>query len=175
MNTQRSKKRARAFGFPPTSLPDPAGDNKTYRLISDLATKLRLSSKITDRRTAGKELLSLLSNVKTKKKLLIESSSDNPRELGAVYRMVVTNALYASESILQKKSTKLMADDVTLPYKLMRHCEGHGSSVFSRKDVLALLNYCLNMLNHDPAKEAAETDLLEMLSFLCSNADYVVS
>jgi hypothetical protein len=177
----------------------------TYRQISDFAQKLRLSTKVTERRLAGKELLRLLSDVRTRQKLLREAGGKQTA-LSAVYQMILRNATYAAELVTtssegKSRSTKVQPDDVTLPYKLLRRIVsdssggggGGGSNEINthnaatsttyREDpgllppneVAALLKFCLDMLNYDPAKAAAETELLDMLSFLCSQPEYVVS
>lgn len=46
--------------------------------------------------------------------------------------------------------------------------------VLSANDIVDLLNFCIKMLNEQPALDVAEMDLLEMMNHLCSQPQYVV-
>lgn len=46
--------------------------------------------------------------------------------------------------------------------------------VLSANDIVDLLNFCIKMLNKQPALDVAEMDLLEMMNHLCSQPQYVV-
>ena len=170
----------------------------TYRVILRLAQQLRTEKKLTDRRHAGKELLSMLADAKVRSKLHREAKSANSQSsstkeaISSLWKVVIRNALYAAETSVESSSAStkkqqrvLQPDEIMLPFKLLRRSEdtrleediSHmlmSPDLLSGKEVLDLLNFCLNMLNDDQALQLLELDLLEMLSHLCSRPEYVV-
>jgi hypothetical protein len=114
-----------------------------------------------------------------------------------MWRVLIKDSIVAAERGTSGKS-KLMLEDVVLPYKLLILCDrdiqitsmdhpNHhphqhgeekeafaGGTNLSSKEILALLKYCLETLTDEKANEAgADFDLLRMLHHLCSRSDYV--
>eukprot|EP00978_Attheya_sp_CCMP212_P021524 scaffold62915_cov55-Attheya_sp.AAC.2 len=153
----------------------------TYGRISSLGTQLRTETRVTARREAGRNLLSLLSDHKTRSRLFREACSrggvrKGRAALAAMWRVLIKDSIAAAERGTSGKS-KLMLEDVVLPYKLLILCdrdEENSGTNLSSKEILALLKYCLETLTDEKANEAgADFDLLRMLHHLCSRSDYV--
>lgn len=165
----------------------------TVEKIDRLANKLYNETKVTDRRSQAKELLSLLVKKEVRRKLVSECTPDKagPDDLSvpAQRRLrlsqlwsVVVVAAVSSAMNQRSGRAKLKESDVDFPYHLLIASE-EPDGVFdndslaipklAKKDVNRLLNYCLNMLDDEEACKLSETNLLLMLLQLCSKEDYV--
>jgi hypothetical protein len=167
----------------------------TYRKIRSIAKQLLEEKSVKERRLAGKELETLLENHGNRCKLASEATPPAHKRgrvsinvaqrnaLAEVWRFVIQNALLASRKtvLATTKKVKVTADDVNLPWKLLRLCskvdEEFGSPpnvpTLSRNETKLLTKYCLAMLENDDALRLAEVNLLEMLDHICSRREFV--
>jgi hypothetical protein len=167
----------------------------TYQKIRSLAKQLLEEKAVKERRLAGAELEKLLGSANNRRKLASEVTPPAHKRgrvsinvaqrnaLAEVWRFIIQNALLASRKIVfaTTKKVKVTADDVNLPWKLLRLCskveDDFGSPpnvpTLSRNETKLLTKYCLDMLEDDDALRLAEVNLLEMLDHICSRREFV--
>jgi hypothetical protein len=167
----------------------------TYQKIRSIAKQLLDEKSVKERRLAGIELETLLANHGNRRKLASEVTPPAHKRgrislhvaqrnaLAEVWRFVIQNALLASRKtvLATTKKVKVTADDVNLPWKLLRLCskidEEFGSPpnvpTLSRNETKLLTKYCLVMLENEDALRLAEVNLLEMLHHICSRREFV--
>ncbi len=89
----------------------------------------------------------------------------------------LTNASASAATIIPtaKEDRDTSTSTFELPYYHHNMSNTPTSTlVLSANDIVDLLNFCIKMLNEQPALEIAEMDLLEMMNHLCSQPQYVV-
>jgi hypothetical protein len=166
----------------------------TYQKIRSLAKQLLEEKAVKERRLAGTELEKLLGSATNRRKLASEVTPPAHKRgrvsinvaqrnaLAEVWRFVIQNALLASRKIVlaTTKKVKVTADDVNLPWKLLRLCSKEEDfesppnvPTLSRNETKLLTKYCLDMLEDDDALRVAEVSLLEMLEHICSRREFV--
>lgn len=167
----------------------------TVEKIDKLANKLYNETKVLERRSQGRELLSLLKKKEVRRKLISECTPEKagpddlsiPAQrrlrLSQLWSVVIVAAVSSVSNHRSGKSkAKLQQFDVDLPYHLLIASD-EPDGIFdndslaipklAKKDVNRLLNYCLNMLDYEEALKLSEANLLLMLRQLCSKEDYV--
>lgn len=167
----------------------------TYNEIRRLTNDLRTETKVKARRDLGMVLLNKLKNETILRKLLVEATPESTnwpeedsvaakrcRALSGMWSQIVMGAINIAESIVAAKKVKLTDHDVQLPYRLLLACDKSNEilgdpsvsiPLLAKKAVRSLLKYCLAFLNDEEAVTVGRLELLEMLSYLCSKAEYV--
>lgn len=164
----------------------------TYQRIRSVAKQCVDEKNLPKRRAAGIELEKLLANPGNRRKLASEVTPPAHKRgrvsisvarrnaLAEVWRFIIQNVLQASRKNLDA-TKKVTADDVVLPWKLLRLCskveEDFGSPLnlptLSRNETKLLTQYCLDMLDNEDALRLAEVSMLEMLDHICSRREFV--
>lgn len=145
----------------------------TYSEISSLSTQLGSESHAKKRRETGQKLVSLLSNHSVRSRLAKEAAARSSagggraaiakrKALAQLWRVLIRSALMAAKKASEGRG-KLNRDDVMLPYRFLSLCDipgdkqdassshqddgaQHVGTKLSRKEILDLLKYCLDML-----------------------------
>lgn len=153
----------------------------TYKRITKLSEALE-SSKITERRAAGRELRELLATPEIRQRLSEEASvgsSDTTMAIRLRRRHALTQfwRLLIGRALACKKSYKT-AEDILLPFKLIQSCDVHVDDEFeagklSKDEVKKLFKYAMELLKTDEALEVAETEILEYVAYMTSRRQYV--
>lgn len=165
-----------------------------YNKIAELCRNLNPGDKrtsVTQMRSAGKELLQLLSDDPVRRRLAQEATPESlepgesvqaiqRRAVAQIWRLVIANAIASAEKILDSKY-KMTNEDVRLPAKLYQ-VSSYADDLFdenapalSKKEYNMLLEYCITMLNDDKVMgvDGAEKSLLDMLVQICSKREFV--
>jgi len=167
---------------------------KTYIEIRSLAKEMLDAPNVTKRRKVGDRLCSLLSDHDVRRRLATEVTPVQPvrghvsdhvarrNALAEMWRYIVLNACLAIQKP-KKKQTKLSAEDVLVPFRLLQICDkadkdfGTGrlraSAMLSRNETKVIVKYCLDMLENEEVLKEAELSMLEMLNYICSRREYV--
>ena len=165
-----------------------------YNKIAELCRNLNPGDKrvsVTQMRSAGKELLKLLSEEPVRRRLAHEATPESlepgesvkaiqRRAVAQIWRLVISNAIASAEKILDSKY-KLTNEDVRLPAKLFQVSSfvddlfDENAPALSKKEHNMLLEYCISMLNDDKVMgvDGAEKTLLDMLALICSKREVV--
>ena len=152
--------------------------------IMSIATEMREESTLSKRREAGRRLEQRLSSARVRQQLVTEGGRNGHHALAEVWRYIVSNSIAFVEKIAESKS-KLTKADILIAFSIVKCCDLpedslssheamiHGNFRLSRKEVKAVINFCLRLLNDDEAIGVAELDLLDMLAFLAGNRGYM--
>lgn len=151
-----------------------------YADISQLTNQLRNETKITARRKAGRDLVKYLTDPRVQSKIEKEARSSR-KAIVAMWNNIISSALCAAT----KGKTKKSAEDLMLPFRLLRICDGtdqqrdaeiliNGTGTkLSGDKVHELVRYCLDMLAESSSNEIPELEALKMLSYLLSKPHYI--
>ena len=120
--------------------------------------------------------------------------------LANMWRFIVQNTILAVQNISAKKTPKMKESDILIPFKIIQccdlpdetrdytsssflgsmRCSISSSSKLSKRETRLVADYCMEMLTlpnkndaHIEAKRAAEGQMLEMMSYICSRREYV--
>lgn len=145
----------------------PQSSSSSYPEIRALTTQLLDGKTLSERRAAGRTLQERLARC-----------SMPP----TVWQWILSQAIVASHTLATTGKHKIQADDVLLPYTLLRICTNQiiqdprlPVSNLSKKVALQLFQYCCQMLAHPPAVQVAHLPLLQFCKYLCNRADIIGS
>lgn len=159
----------------------------TYREIRRLVDILINTSAVQKRRSAGKELLEMMSKPEVRRRLASEARPKGSHvavgrrhALSEVWRSIIHGVVAAVDDFAKGK-TKLTVADVNMLFKFVQVCdianegfeEAYNTYKLSRKEVKLVACLCLDLLDDVFALAIAELQLLEMLAFICSRDEYV--
>ena len=149
----------------------------TYLEIRRLSSQLS-STKVTERRSAGERLQSMLSLLEVRQKLKREAKGGH-RGLAEMWRYIILNAIVSVQSLANSKK-KIQPSDINLPFKLIKSCDTPDEkgapfepSKLSRKEAKLVFTYCYEMLQDECILEMEEVGLLDFMAYICKGRTYV--
>jgi hypothetical protein len=160
-----------------------------YQDIVRLRKQLIEANKVTDRREAAEDLLSLLADPQKRRRLLLgvpvakddgRAAAQHKRHIAVsnIWQVLLKTAVKYVK-LFRNGKAKIRASDILLPFNLLKLCDmpvyENEPSKLSKPLTKELLEFCLDMLDDAPTLdlEGLEDGLLQMLAYLCSRREFV--
>lgn len=164
----------------------------TYREVLRLQNLIITEGSVAKRRAASLDLQNLLTQDETLQRLAAEASNRTSQSkvsvrvsrwhaLSLMWRGVMGSVVASVDATFSKRSVKLSRTDLSFFHRMVVACStssigfetAYSKSKLGRTEVKAVLSLLLRMLDDEAALELDELLLLQTLSFVCGQAEYV--